>query len=298
MASHYYSWDIGDVHYVKRGWGDPLLLVHNLYVGASRDEFEHNVAALSQHFTVHAIDLLGFGDSDVPRVRYTADLYVRLLGDFVRDVLGGHDRPWHAAASGLSCAYLARLAVWRPGMLRSLVMICPRSEPTGMVGSPLMMGVRHFLLSHTLGGGFYETMAGRHELRTFLAECFHSPARHVMAELVERLHERAMRRGAHLPYAGLLSGLLDSPILRTLPHVSVPTLLLWGRHARPTPVEHSVRLAALLRSGRLQVVENAGSWIHAERSVAANRAVIEFCEAAEAAATAPHRLTESARRRA
>src|SRR5690349_18466242 len=103
MGSHYFEWHHGDVHYLKRGLGDPLLLVHNLYPGASHEEFSFNVAELSRHFTVYAPDLLGFGDSSAPRRKYTAGLYIELVEDFAREVVG---RPAHVVAAGLSCAYV------------------------------------------------------------------------------------------------------------------------------------------------------------------------------------------------
>ena len=84
MASKYYSWHHGEIHYQKKGMGDPLVLVHNVYPGASHEEFSRNVDELARHFTVYAIDLLGFGGSDAPRMKYVADLYVELLFDFLR----------------------------------------------------------------------------------------------------------------------------------------------------------------------------------------------------------------------
>ena len=64
-----------------------------------------------------------------------------------------------------------------------------------------------------------------------------------------------------------------------------PILLVWGRHARPTPVEHSVRLTALARHSRLEVVENAGAWVHDEQSAAVNRLVVKYLN--DELATAP-----------
>ena len=57
-----------------------------------------------------------------------------------------------------------------------------------------------------------------------------------------------------------------------------PILLVWGRQARPTPVEHSVRLLAVARNSHLEVVENAGAWVHYEQSAAVNRLVVEYLE--------------------
>jgi pimeloyl-ACP methyl ester carboxylesterase len=71
VAIKFHETPRGDLAYDKRGLGDPLVLVHGIYAGASHDEFSHNIDALSKHFTTYALDLLGLGDSDMPRMTYT-----------------------------------------------------------------------------------------------------------------------------------------------------------------------------------------------------------------------------------
>ncbi|HEY8667642.1 MAG TPA: alpha/beta hydrolase, partial [Tepidisphaeraceae bacterium] len=268
MASHYYRWRHGVIHYQRRGMGDPLLLVHNIYPGASWEEFQHNLDALAHHFTVYAVDLLGFGDSDAPRLKYTASTYVELLHDFIEEEIGGAT---HALSAGLSCAYLTELAAKHPQLFSRLVFICPRSEPTGLDTPRWMAPIRHlFMTTPAFRSGFYDTMSGEVELRLFLRNSFHNP-REVTADKVNRLFEHARGAGRVYPYASLITGYLDSRILDWLPRVQTPLLLIWGRQARPAPVEHSVRLVAIARRCRLEVVENAGAWPHDECSALVNR---------------------------
>jgi pimeloyl-ACP methyl ester carboxylesterase len=253
--------------------GDPLVLVHNIYPGASHEEYAHNVAELARHFTVYAIDLLGFGESDAPRLKYTANTYVELLFDFLREEVAS---PAHVVASGLSCAYVTEVAAWRSNLFQKLVFLCPRSEPTGLDIPRWVAPIRHFMLSTpAVANGYYEAMTGRHELTTLLRNSFHNP-KNVTAERVDRLFDNARRKGAIHPYASLLTGYLDSHLLASLPKVENPILLIWGRHARPTPVEHSVRLTAVARNSRLEVVENAGAWVHDEQSAAVNRLIEKY----------------------
>jgi pimeloyl-ACP methyl ester carboxylesterase len=129
MASRYYTWHHGEIHYQRRGLGGPLLLVHNIYPGASDAEYERNIDELARHFRVYAIDLLGFGYSDAPRLKYTASIYIELIFDFLREVV---ESPAPVVSSGLSCAYVTEVAAWRANLFKKLVFICPRSEPTGL----------------------------------------------------------------------------------------------------------------------------------------------------------------------
>jgi len=275
MAAQFYEWKFGDVAYIRRGWGEPLLLLHNIYPGASRDEYEHNIDALAQHFTVYAVDFLGFGDSDAPRLRYTANTYITLIHDFLTDVVGG---PAHIVSAGLTCAYAAKVAVWRRELVRSVAMLCPRSEPIGLDAPRWIAPLQHFVLSSpTLGNAYYDTMSSSAEITAYLRNSFANP-RQVTRAKVQRLVDNAALPGGAYPYASLVSGYLDGNLLATLPNVDVPVLLVWGRQARPTPVEHSVRLNAVLRNGRLEIIDAAGSWVHVEQSKTANNLLTAFAE--------------------
>lgn len=275
MASKHYPWQHGRVHYDKRGMGDPLLLVHNVYPGASHEEYERNISELARHFTVYAIDLLGFGDSDAPRMKYDSKLYVRLIGDFIRDEIG---QPAQVISSGLSCAYVSQAAASQPDLFSKLVFICPRSEPVGLDIPRWFAPIRHFFLSTPpFGSGAVESMAGDYEIKSFLLNCFHHP-KHVTPERIDRLRAQARKPGHIYPCASLMTGYLDLSILESLPRLSLPVLLIWGRKARPSPVEHSVRLVALAKHCRLEIVEDAGAWVHDEQSAAVNRIVTDFLE--------------------
>ena len=164
MASHYYTWRSGHyVHYERRGLGDPLVLVHNLYPGASHEEYAQNVGELSRHYTVYGLDLLGFGDSDAPRMRYTAEMYIDLLHDFIRDVVGRSAKP-HLMAAGLPAAYVTALADRDPDLLGRLCFLCPRSEPTGLEGLRWTAPIRHFMLTN-VNNSYYDALASRYGKR-------------------------------------------------------------------------------------------------------------------------------------
>jgi pimeloyl-ACP methyl ester carboxylesterase len=288
MASHYYSWQHGEVHYQRRGLGDPLLLVHNIYPGASWEEYERNVDALASRFTVYAIDLLGFGDSDSPRMKFTAQTYVELLRDFLRDEVA---EPVNVVAAGLSCAYVTEIAARHAELFRKLVYVCPRSEPTGLDVPRWVAPLQHLMLSTpAVSSGYYEAMTGRDELTTYLSNSF-ANSKAVTPALVDRLQENTRRKGAIHPFASLITGYLDSSLLAHLPKVEHPLLLVWGRQARPTPVEHSVRVLSVARNSHLEVVENAGSWVHAEQSAAVNRLVVGFLEREEQQRETPAAVT-------
>src|SRR4051794_37916414 len=123
MAHRTFEWQHGDVHYVRKGLGDPIVLIHNIYPGADHAEFEYNVDQLARHFTVYAPDLLGFGRSAAPRLKYTSQTYVDLIADFLAEVVDG---PAAVMSAGLTCAYVTEVAAARPELFTHLAFVCPR----------------------------------------------------------------------------------------------------------------------------------------------------------------------------
>jgi pimeloyl-ACP methyl ester carboxylesterase len=80
----HYRWRGGDLAYSVAGEGEPLLLVHGVYAGASSFEFRKNFEELSKSFRVYALDLLGCGLSERPSRRYEPEDVASQVEDFVR----------------------------------------------------------------------------------------------------------------------------------------------------------------------------------------------------------------------
>ena len=111
-----------------KGQGEPLVLIHGVYAGASSYEYRRVFDLLTRNHRVFAFDLLGFGRSAHPSLVYMPVLYEQLIADFVREVVGGADHPAAVIASTLSAAFTIRAAAERPALFSRLALI----EPTGM----------------------------------------------------------------------------------------------------------------------------------------------------------------------
>jgi 3-oxoadipate enol-lactonase len=75
----------GLVHYEAIGHGRPLVFIHG-WLGSWR-YWVPAMEELSARYRAYALDLWGFGDSDRLGGRYSIDVYVQLLGEFL-DNLG------------------------------------------------------------------------------------------------------------------------------------------------------------------------------------------------------------------
>jgi pimeloyl-ACP methyl ester carboxylesterase len=288
MASKYYQWGDARIHYRQSGMGDPIVLVHGLYPGASSEEFDRNIRTLSRNFRVFAIDLLGFGLSDAPRIRYRAGLYPLLLCDFIQDVIGA---PASVVAAGASCPFVAALAADEPELVSKLVLISPESAPTRRRRAQWLWiagreVVRNILLFPPLHLVFQEVMAGEWEIREMLRRSFREP-KLIGADIVGRLSELARMPGVLDAYASLEVGLLSLPFEPALSHIAAPALFISGACVTRDAADQIEKLSHLAPKGRLAQIESAAGWAHYEMPSSTNRVITSFLETETASEISP-----------
>ncbi|MFP3155614.1 alpha/beta hydrolase [Lachnospiraceae bacterium ZAX-1] len=84
----YYEWRYGNVFYTKQGKGTPVIFIHDLNPASSSCEWNKILKQVAKSHTVYAIDLLGCGRSDKPNLTYTNFMYVQLITDFIKKIIG------------------------------------------------------------------------------------------------------------------------------------------------------------------------------------------------------------------
>lgn len=122
--THDYEWRFGKIHYIKKGNGNPILLLHNLTQGSSSYEFTNLIDELAETNEVYALDLLGYGLSEKCNITYTNYLYVQLVTDFIKTVIG---RKTTIVTSGDSSSIAVMTCHNNPEIINNLVFINPQS---------------------------------------------------------------------------------------------------------------------------------------------------------------------------
>lgn len=121
---HQYSWRFGNIFYTKKGSGSPLLLIHELKCTASADEWKSLINQLSKDHTVYALDLIGCGRSEKPKMTYTNYIYVQLINNFIKDVIGAKT---DVITSGSSSNIAIMGCYSEPDLYRRIMMVNPLS---------------------------------------------------------------------------------------------------------------------------------------------------------------------------
>ena len=121
-SGSYYNWKFGKIYYKKIGAGHPLLLIHDLDTYSSGHEWNKVLKELSKTNTVYRIDLLGCGRSDKPNITYTNFLYVQLINDFIKQVIG---ETTDILATGESGAFAISACHNNNSIIRKLILVNP-----------------------------------------------------------------------------------------------------------------------------------------------------------------------------
>jgi len=272
--TRYYRWRGGDLAYSVAGEGEPLLLVHGVYAGASSFEFRKNFEELSKSFRVYALDLLGCGMSQRPSRRYEPEDVASQVEDFVREEIGGSA---HLVASSLSAALVVPAAVRSPRLFEKLVLICPTGYGTLDRRSGRLGDVIYGLfLAPVLGNTLYHAIVSRWGIRYYLRRMAYHNTDLATEGLIEDYHRTSHQPGARYFPAAFVSGKLNLGVADLWPRVPQSTLICWGLEARTAPVREAQRFVQHNPRSEPRIFKDSGLLPHDERAETFNEEVKVF----------------------
>ena len=219
-------------YYETLGQGDPVVLVHGIGGGSSVFQYRKNAGVLAAAgFKVYALDLLGFGRSSRPDIRYTQDLLTDQLTEFLEQV----NAPAAVVANGLSAAYAVRIAAERPELVSKLVLISPTgferlSRPQNKDRIAAFNQFRGIL-----GSVLNAVLLDPGTQRFFLLDAYAGP-KSLTPEVLGNYDDNLRADNARWVIFSFISGNLDQSVAQLWPRVKQPVLMLWGSEATTTPI--------------------------------------------------------------
>jgi pimeloyl-ACP methyl ester carboxylesterase len=257
-----FEWRGYRIAFTKRGSGPPILFIHGIHAAAWSYEWHDNVDCFARTNTVYTIDLLGFGRSDRPPIRYSARLYISLISDFVHQVVA---EPCVLVATSLSAAYAIVLAARDPQRFPAIALIAP----TGLVRLHKTAGVggeagRLAVETPIVGTAMFNSLVARRNIRRWLEKTYVEDSI-VTDDLVDIYYWTSHQLGARHAPAAFISGHLNIDVRQALRRLSQPTLLIWGEEGAIIPIEEFRGFRAVKPDLELAVLTPAGDLPHDER---------------------------------
>ncbi len=271
-----YPWKYGDVFYQVKGNREskPLLLVHGFGPGTSSYEWRKNVDALSEHFRVYALDLLGYGLSDRPAIDYTPETYADLINDFLKEVI---NKPAVVVVRGESCAFVIANAYRRPQLFERLVLVAP---PTSVieetVPGPVNLALKLALGLPVVGQSIYNALTSRRAIENYYdRRGYHNPGL-ITDELSEYLFSSAHQPNARYAAAAALTGNLAMDAHEPLARLQMPIVAVFGREAIPTPSEATSAFKSVNARIETRTLDNCANRPQEEQASKFNALVRDF----------------------
>jgi pimeloyl-ACP methyl ester carboxylesterase len=284
--SHFFDWKHGQIFYKTAGalnTGTPLVFVHGVGAGTSSFMWRRNFDELARDFRVYALDLLGFGFSDKPaNAPYSADLYVELIADFIREVVLA---PAAIVASSLGAAYSVRVADEQPELVDSLMLLAPTGAGN-LSARPGMTGAAFYglLQSPVLGTSFYNVIASERSIRDYARKELFYDRRRATDRLVAQYYATSHQPGAQHAIAAFLSGYLNADTSVCFSRLQQRVTLVWGKQDETNTLEHAAELLSLNPRAGLEIFDRCRMMPQEEQPEKFNALVRHKLQARPAAA--------------
>jgi pimeloyl-ACP methyl ester carboxylesterase len=253
------------IHYLEQGRGPALMLIHGL--GGCTYNFRHNVAELSRHLRVIALDLKGFGYSERPT---GADYSPSAQAGLVADLMDHLAIP-QAAVLGhsLGGVIALHLAAMEPERVEKLILV-GSAHPNRLVPSVAASPPGQALLR--LGTA---VVLHNPRLREMALRMGYYDSAFLTQEAMEEFVRHSRIRGSvDAVVSTLCDAAREAPL--DLWRVRQPTILLWGEGDHWTDLGVARSLERQLPNARLRAIGRARHMVLEEQADESNEAILAF----------------------
>ncbi len=227
--NQYYEWRFGKIRFIKKGSGNPVLLIHDLIPGSSQYEFNSLISSLSKTNEVYAIDLLGYGLSDKPNLTYTNYLYVQLINDFIKKIIG---RKTDVIATGNSFSIAVMVCHNDSELINRIVGINPESiYNLNMIPSKHSKLLKFLIDSPVLGTFIYNLLTTKKNIELDFKEKYIHNSLLIGEDVIEAYLESSRLNKSSSKYAisSYLAKYTNTNIIHALKEVNNSIYLICGK---------------------------------------------------------------------
>jgi pimeloyl-ACP methyl ester carboxylesterase len=258
------------VNYVELGDGPPLVFVHGL--GGCWENWLENIPHFARTHRVVALDLPGFGESEMPAEGISIPGYARSLNEFCDALELGSPT---LVGNSMGGFIAAEVAVSFPERVDRLVLVSAaalssehdRRQPVVTVARMAGPGAAWF-------ASRVDAVSRRPRLRAAtlrVGRVVRHPER-LPGPLVAELLRGSGTKG----FVHALDALLSYSFRDRLPKIGCPTLIVWGRQDALVPVGDADEFESLIADSRKVIFEDTGHMAMVERPARFNALVDDF----------------------
>ncbi|MFM2062792.1 MAG: hypothetical protein RLZZ507_2462 [Cyanobacteriota bacterium] len=221
---------------------ETLLFLHGFGGGSSAYEWSKVYPAFAVEYRVIAPDLIGWGQSEHPQRSYKIEDYLTTIQEFIEQTC---TEPVIVVASSLTAAFIIRVAIARPDLFKSLILVSPaglsdfgedysRSFFAQLVSVPVVDRLLYSTGIATDGG-----------IRSFLEQRQFAESHRVYQEIVDAYLQSAQQPNAEYAALSFVRGDLCFDLSLYIQQLTTPTAIIWGKKSQFTGPEIGRRFAEM-----------------------------------------------------
>jgi pimeloyl-ACP methyl ester carboxylesterase len=256
------------VNVIEIGSGPPLLFVHGLS-GCWQNWLE-NVPHFARTHRVIAMDLPGFGGSEMPH----EEISIAGYGRFLDRLCGALEIDAAAVVGNSMGGYVAaELAVAFPQRVERLMLV----SAAGITAEHLpvervMAGARIVAATADWAASRHEAFSRRPALRRLALSFVVRHPQRLSAPLAFELMQGSGKPG----FLPAMAAIMRHRISERLPQIACPTAIVWGASDRVIPVRDADRFERLIPNARKTILPDTGHVAMLERPERFNALLDEF----------------------
>jgi pimeloyl-ACP methyl ester carboxylesterase len=257
------------IHYIERGHGDPVILIHGFLYSTLM--WKKSMDAFASKFRTYAVDLWGWGYSErLNATDYSFPLYAQQILKFM-DALNIPKASLVGQSMGGGTSIY--LAAHYPERVNKLVLVDPAAipYPVTTIGRIYQQPFIGEFLNALPGDALIEN-----NIKTIWFYDRNKVSREYLQEVVQPLRIRGTSEGLMCILRSMLKPPYVEDEVNMLAQTNKSILIVHGREDKAVPLDRSEKLHRLWQGSKLVVFEKAGHSPHEEHPEEFNRIAIDF----------------------
>lgn len=257
------------VHYIEKGSGKPLILIHGFLYNTVM--WEQSVDALSTEFRVLVIDLWGWGYSErLNPSEYSFDRYAKQVTGFMDALQIEKATLIGQSMGGGISVYVAANHSER---IDRLILVAPAVIPY-----PKRPAGKVYQLPFV--GEFLNAIPGDSLMVNSIKTAFFYDQSKVTDAYAKKVLQPMCIKGSYDGMMYLMREVLKDPYVEKeanmLTQLNIPTMIIHGRQDIAVPLDRSQKMNKMWKSSKLEIFEEAGHTPHEEYPEKFNQLALNF----------------------
>jgi pimeloyl-ACP methyl ester carboxylesterase len=263
------------INLIDIGEGPIILMVHGL--SGSWQNWLENIPFFARDHRVIAVDLPGFGESDMPIETISISGYADTIDALLTEL--EIEQPVRLIGNSMGGFVGAELAIRYPARIERLVLVAAAGLSVEFIRTQRQEGLRH--RAENIAFFNIGWLASRSPTITRRARLRSAVMLLVVAhpnKLPPPLTYEQIKGSGKPGFSDALDALCSYPIRSRLPEIECPTFIVWGDKDRLVPLKDASVFEELIEDSRKVIYKDTGHLTMLERPARFNADVHEFLQ--------------------